>query len=341
MDPLMATELFSHRHFYYPLGFSVEIETNSTEILAAAAESWDDQPSISVPHVIQPILRLRLGVTTSPAIDCPPKTSIRASGHLLSVIADAANFAVCDLRQGVAFGWVSEATVAHRSYFRYHFLEAIIMCLLSGSKVTPIHAACVTLNGRGLLLCGESGAGKSTLAYACARAGWTFTSDDASYLVWHHQKPIVRGNAHQFRFRPSARELFAELKGRALTPRTEGKPSIEIRTADLPDIVVAPESQVNAIVLLNRHDQASVKLDEITAEAIVPYLAGSLFQLDGIRDRQAAALSKLLTLGLYEIRYRDLDGAIACLAQLTLNLAFQEKSRCRLEHRRGCRQPAT
>jgi hypothetical protein len=319
-DPLMALKEFSIREVFYPLGFAVEIESNSAEILLAAEESWGEQSAILTPRKIEGTLKLRLGVTPSAAITCPPGTSVRANGHLMSIIADVENFAVCDLREGIAFGWVTEAALRHRSYLRYHFLEAVIMCLLTGSRTTPIHAACVSLNGKGLLLCGESGAGKSTLAYACARAGWTLTSDDASYVVWRSARPYVRGNAHQVRFRPSARELFAELQGYSLTPRRDGKPSIEIRTSELPGIAKASEAEVHAVILLHRHEYAEVELREISRAEVVPHIEGSLYPLEGIRERQLAALNSLRDAQLYEFRYRDLDSAIACLEELVSRL---------------------
>ncbi|ADW67650.1 HPr(Ser) kinase/phosphatase [Granulicella tundricola] len=321
VEPLLASDGFSFRRVFYPMGFAVEIETNQAEILAAAEESWGEQDAIAVPRQIAGALKLRVGVTPSSSSECPPKTSVRANGHLLSIIADIENFSVCDLQQGVAFGWVTEAALHHRHYLRYHFLEATVMCLLTGSRVTPVHAACVSLNGFGLLLCGESGAGKSTLAYACARAGWALTTDDASYVVWHSDQPHVRGNAHQVRFRPSARDLFPEIRDRELTPRTDGKPSIEVPTSELPGIVKAPQAVVHAILLLKRRAEATVELREVDRRTVLPHLEGSLYPLEGIRQRQAAALTSLDGVALYEFHYRDLDCAIAQLEALTEALA--------------------
>src|SRR5581483_8256042 len=45
-----------------------------------------------------------------------------------------------------------------------------------------VHAALMSLDGRGLLLPGASGAGKSTLALALARAGFGFGGDDVALL---------------------------------------------------------------------------------------------------------------------------------------------------------------
>ena len=47
----------------------------------------------------------------------------------------------------------------------------------------PLHAAGVSLNGRGVLLPGASGSGKSTLSVALVRAGFDFLSDDTVFLA--------------------------------------------------------------------------------------------------------------------------------------------------------------
>lgn len=310
--PLLARQEFAHCRTFYPLGFAVEIETNSMEILRAASESWKWQTCAST----DPSLKIRLGVTQSSSSGCPTAPVARADGHLLSIVADAANFAVCDLLQGVAFGWVSEAALQSRLYVRYHFLEAIALSLISTSRASPLHAACVSLEGRGILLCGASGAGKSTLAYACARAGWTYTSDDASYLLWESATLDVRGNSHQVRFRPSAQELFPELQGRSLTPRMEGKPSIEVFAAELPGILTAKECQVHYTVLLNRRILTPAKLTQLTREEALRQLDGSLFALEWTRHPRAKALERLCTASMYELRYSDFEGAVRLLEQL-------------------------
>jgi hypothetical protein len=315
-DPLRALQQFAHRGVFHALGFPIEIETNSAELLTVAAESWPDPPTGQPEDTTQPTLKVHLGFTPTTSTRCPPATSARAHGHLLSVIADADNFAVCDLRQGTAFGWITSAALHDRSYLRYHFLEAVILCLLSGSRVTPLHAASISRNGHGILLCGDSGAGKSTLAYACARAGWTLTSDDASYLLWNRPTATIRGNSRQLRFRPSAQALFPELRGLALTPRPQGKPSIEVPTASLPHIATSLETPIHHILFLRRHTNTATELKPLDPTSLRAYFEASLFPLQGIRERQSAVLERLLALSAWELHYRDLDPAIACLDDL-------------------------
>ena len=228
-DPLLCKIELPLRAVFYPLGFAIEISTNSQAVLDAAGESWKN---LSQRHS-SPMLRIGIAITPGESGDCPPSPVVRAHRQLLTIVANPENQAVCDLGTGYAYAWLAHGTLLHRSYLRYHYIEAIALILISNSYATAIHAACVSRHGRGMLLCGDSGAGKSTLAYACARAGWTYTSDDACYLLRAAGRPRVAGNSRQIRFRPSASEIFPELSGRTITPRAEGKPSIEVPTAEL------------------------------------------------------------------------------------------------------------
>ena len=314
----LAQQSFSFRRTFYPLGFAVAIETNAPELLLAAEESWTGRSSASV----APPLRIQIGVSNFDSPECPAAPAVRAHGHLLSFIADTENFVVCDLREGSAFGWVSRAALHYRAYLRYHILEAVALTLLCGAHVTPVHSACVSFAGRGLLLCGDSGAGKSTLAYACARAGWAYTSDDASYVLQDTNPVRVRGNAHQFRFRPSARDLFPELRNRSLTPRAEGKPSIEVPAKELAAIRSIDETEVHAIVLLHRHSSPSVDLVPLTRGQILPFFALSVDAPAGRKQQHAKSVERLLQLPAYELRYRDIVPAINRLELLAREIQY-------------------
>jgi hypothetical protein len=308
-DPLLCNVELPLREVFYPLGFAFEIITNRQAVLDAASESWRH----SRPRDAGPVLQLRIGVTPGISGNCPPTPVARGQQHLISLVADGQNHATCDLKAGFAFAWLTEDALQNRSYARYHFLEAIALILISTTYATPIHAACVSRNGRGMLLCGPSGTGKSTLAYACARRGWIFTSDDASYLRHHASDLRVVGNSHQVRFRPSAKDLFPELRGRGITPRAEGKPSIEVPTAELPGIATADEALVHHIILLTRLPSAYAELRPLPREAAQQYFRQYLQLPDKIQKMQSEAARSFATADVYELRYQDLDQAIDCL----------------------------
>jgi hypothetical protein len=183
--------------------------------------------------------------------------------------------------------------------------------------LTPIHAACVSLNGRGLLLCGDSGAGKSSLSYACARRGWTFVSDDASFLVRAGKGNVVVGNPQHLHFRQSATELFAELKLHELTARINGEIAIELTTARLPKMNTALQSQISFLIFLDRKPSGPIALrpfPKARASAVLEQVI--CYGEHEIRDAQKSALKHLLDGDVLELQYSELDPAVNCLTEL-------------------------
>jgi hypothetical protein len=312
-DPVLSYFRLPLRGAYYPLGFALEIATNSSEVLAAAEESWGGfhQEFSELP------LRLEIGVMADGSRDCPPPPGCRSRGNLLTIVADAGNFCVCDLSRGFAFAWLTQSAAADRAYLRYYFLEAAVSTLLEALYLTPLHAACVQNGGRGVLLCGESGAGKSSLAFACARNGWTFLSDDSSAIVRKRRGRIVVGNPCQMRFRESAVELFPELKEQRVTPRATGKMAIELATAILPEIATQAECQVDYIVFLNRREPAPPSFLSVPKEIAWQYFQQYMcFGEDEVHQAQTASIHDLLTAKVFEMRYQDLDWAVERLGML-------------------------
>src|ERR1044072_1402168 len=69
---------------FFPLGFPVEIATNSAAVLAAAEQSW----RMFRPQFDHPPLRLELGVTEDKptTADQLPAPVCRVRGHLLTTV---------------------------------------------------------------------------------------------------------------------------------------------------------------------------------------------------------------------------------------------------------------
>ena len=311
-DPALAHAPFPLSETYYPLGFPVVISTNCDEVLKAAAENWrgftklfDTEP-----------LHINVGVTSTDSHLCPPTPVCRVRDHLTINIADAENFAVNDRSLGYSLVWINTAALSHPDYFRYFFLESSAMCGISHRYATAIHGACVSLDGEGVLLCGDSGAGKTSLSYACARTGWTYVSDDGSYLVHGRDDRLVVGNCHQVRFRATAEALFPELRGRATMERAGvGKPSIELFTSESSEIATSSTAAIRRIVFLKRN---------VDTQELAPFPAAvarlSMMQcvlcMSYLAPDQSKAIDHLLQVGTYELRYNDLDWAVERLELL-------------------------
>jgi energy-coupling factor transporter ATP-binding protein EcfA2 len=300
------------RRTFYPLGFAVEIITNHLDVLEAANDSFGHRRLRRGGSALQ----VRIGIGEGEDSECPPEPARREYNHLYSLVADSDNQALLDLRTCTSFIWLNASALKSRLYFRYNFLEKVVYLLLGASVVTDIHAACIGKNGKGILLCGESGAGKSTLAYACARAGWTYTSDDTSYLINYSDAPRVIGHAHRMRFRPAAKTLFPELACHSLTPRLEGKASIEVAVSEFPQIVTANETRVHAVVYLGRHPSASGRLVRLPEGTATERTRRELYSAGEIRTKHEKILQSLSGIPTFALHYCEFDQAIQQLNRL-------------------------
>lgn len=260
-------------------------------------------------------IRISLGVSESTA-PLPDRPSFRSRDHLMSIISDAENFVICDFNHGSAFGWITPSTVSDREFFRMRFLESSALTLIGQLYLAPIHGALIQLDGRGVLLCGGTFAGKSTLAYACARAGWTYVCDDGVSLIRDRDDRYGIGNPYVLRFREDAKLLFPELADCPAAVRLNGKIGVEVLTNLLQGISIANGSVIDHIVFLNR-DEPGPKLMRFETEAALCWFEQfSCYGTEKVRNLQRNAYRRLTGAKIWELRYTELDSAVARLERL-------------------------
>jgi hypothetical protein len=311
-DPALARASFPLSMTFYPLGFPVEVSTNRAEVLDAAHECWGSYSQL----FNTPPARIEIGVTDTESLECPPTPVCRMRERLAINIADGENFAMSDCALRYALVWVTTAALRHGDYFRYFFVDSVGVTLVSADFSTGIHAGCVALDGAGILLCGGTGAGKSTLSWGCARNGWTYITDDGSYLVHGSSSRLVVGNSSQVRFRPSAANLFPELRGCAVMQRAGiGTPSMEWATRGDPGTKTSATANIRHIVFLNRNTRRRELAAFPTAVARL-YMLQQIQSSPGPAERHIAAVDSLLEVGSHELFYDELDWAVERLAQL-------------------------
>ena len=309
-DHLRARVPLEFTGTYYPAGFCVEIATNSQDVLSAAEEAWRHyRPEFEC----EPI---RFRVLVEPAGGLAQIPSHRMQGHLYSIVSDPYNFAHIDLAQQFGFFHVSQATAADHSWLRWFFIESAAYLVLTQRYMVPIHAACVAREGNGILLSGASGAGKSTLSYACARAGWTFVSDDATWLLPNRPERIAIGRPEQARFRLDASRLFPELEGYMARARPNGKVSIEVPLAELTNVHTADRVPIAAIVFLERGPGVAGVEPMSGAEAVDRLLADMPSYSDAVDAMHERTVRKLAGAPAWTMRYEALEDAIGLLGTL-------------------------
>ncbi len=294
---------------FFPLGFPLELATNSDAVLAAAQQSWGRFEAAYPEHPVS----LCITVMEHEDDRMPEAPKFRSHGHIMSIVSDPRNQVICDLERGCAFGWLSEQVVEDAGFFRFRFLESSVMTMLVGRYLAPIHSALITKNGVGIALCGESFAGKSTLAYACARSGWTFVSDDGTFLIRNRTDRFGVGNPFSIRFREDAKFLFPELESHRVGLRPNGQLGMEVSTAKLP-VRVAGGTAINHVVFLRRARNCRASVNRFhSADALAWFERMAVYGPPEAQGAQGQAYKRLLEAEVWELHYSDLAEAVQML----------------------------
>jgi hypothetical protein len=302
---------------YYPMGFPLDLATNSPDVIRAADGLWSgNRPAPAAAGVSAPVLHLAVDPadSLSPVRPSTPK----AQRHLVSFIHSAENFAISDLSAGFAWGRLTRDVASDLAYVSYHFLEPVACLMIEALYLTPLHASCIAHDGKALLLCGDSGAGKNSLAYHCARAGWTYLSDDATHVVRSGSGYTVVGRPRRIRFRAVSRSLFPELNAHAPFVRPNGKLDIEVNTSQL-GVGVTEQSEAIQIVFLQRESGLqTVKVSGVARTEALRRLAGTISSADErVRSEQMDALRRFTELPAQQLTYGTLGSAESALRTLT------------------------
>ena len=318
-DPLGYRTELPVRADFYPLGYQVQLETNSEDVLAAADDCWAGYER----RFQESPLRLRVivsrGETTADEAtirDSPPTPEYRASGHLLVLAADTQHFAACDLEAGFASCWVTASEVRRGKWFQRNYLEGCCYAMLTHRSVTPIHASCVAYQGVGALLCGRSGAGKSCLAYACAKSGLEIVSDASSYLVRGADDNRVMGIPKAIKLRPSAEKLFPELATLQRTTDAQGESVVEVPIA-ANGITSANTCIAGCVVFLERQDGSEPRLRSIEPHLAVGRLLEELPAFsERVTQSHIESFERLVRPGAFVLSYDDVYAAAERIRQL-------------------------
>lgn len=137
----------------------------------------------------------------------------RGLHHLVIATFGAANTFIFDLARRNITAAISKEIAGDDLFWNRLLLPIALGVLGPAVGVVPMHCACLSIAGTGILIGGASGAGKSTLSVALAQHDFDFISDDWTYLSETHGSIIAHGLSLPAKLLPDAVDYFPELAG--------------------------------------------------------------------------------------------------------------------------------
>ncbi len=178
---------------------------------------------------------------------------------------------------------MTPALVSDQEHFRYTFISALTMGLLSPLDRQPLHAAALVRGETALLLAGPSGTGKSTLCYAGALNGLSVLSDDYVNLQRHPQLRVW-GMPDHLHLPLDAREHFPALAQNRARFLHTGKEKIAINLREMGAEAPLPVVERAGVCVLTRTKDGPTLLPLSAEELQTRLLASPDYGFDRFSD---------------------------------------------------------
>jgi len=193
---------------FFVAGSIWDLRSNSQEILRALREAFDQVDSEQGYPDLYVRFHVDFGVGNAPRWTKP---HFRALDHLYYATYGPCDSMLVDQLSRRVIGSFSPAVASDLSYWKQTILPVLLGIASASIRVTPLHCACVVKGASGLLLAGESGAGKSTSALALSLSGFSYLSDDCTYLSRTGTGIRAWGLPSPVKLLPDAVSYFPEL----------------------------------------------------------------------------------------------------------------------------------
>ncbi len=137
--------------------------------------------------------------------------------------------ALCDPKRGHTRVSIPWSQAAQSWLISHPLLTLPLIEMLKRRQHYSVHAAGISLRGKGLLIPGTSGAGKSTLTLALLRAGFSFLGDDMLFLTRAEDGLRALAFPDEIDVTDETVRLFPELEDLRDAPTMHGWPKHQIR----------------------------------------------------------------------------------------------------------------
>jgi hypothetical protein len=191
------------------MGRTIRLETNSRAVLNRTQQLFEpyDNSTGESPDFIW-----RIVTETSARAGHPwPGIAAFSEEGLRFVSFGQSSFFAVDFHTLIAVGFLPESFANDQAGFVSAFLSTLFHMTAAALRLTPVAAACVSLEKEGLLIFGPLMSGKTVSTYMAGQEGLTFHSDQATFLELKADALRAWGQFWPSAFRPDAQTLLPEL----------------------------------------------------------------------------------------------------------------------------------
>jgi hypothetical protein len=278
VDPFGERRRRTWRRRYFVLGARVDFECDTAALAAVVDAAYAGLP-VTRARRGMPMYRVCLRFMADGTANfrrTPPRPRFSSGGGLISATFDQANYAVVAPALRSALVVASPAMLARPFDLRCELLEFAVFTLASRNQpVLPLHAACVAIRDRAVLLLGESGAGKSMATLQCMLAGLGVLAEDVVFV--DPRKLTVTGVPNYIHLKLETPRLLAPALARrirrapVIVRRGSGVRKYEVDLRDAARATLRLPAKLVAVVVLSHRKagRGGNLMHELTARELL------------------------------------------------------------------------
>jgi len=265
----LNADILSRQGAIFFAGAYCAVSTNADALLDTLARS----ATISATHSFLGARTLTMHLLVhNEVLDFDPVPHFRGQQHIVVANFGAGNVFVFDMLRRHIHGTVSQSIARDAAFWREKLLPIAVGVMGSSIGILPVHAACFSFEGEGLLIAGASGAGKSTLSAALCMSGIEYLADDWTYITQDRGALLAHGAAAPIKLLPDAARHFPVLASRQPRISMNGELAFEVHAAPVFKAKIVHQCMPRHLVFLERREQPGISFTPVPEEFTRAYL---------------------------------------------------------------------
>jgi hypothetical protein len=279
--------ILPHGRDLYFAGAVCDLRTNSIELSRLLSH-------LSPPtnHLVGNRFSMRVVVNDSSSLKPMVEPHFRGLHHVVTASFGGDNIFVFDILRRTLSASISTVAAKDFRFWKEKLIPISLGILGAAIGVVPMHCACLESDGDGLLIAGPSGAGKSTLSLALSQEGFSYVSDDWTYISRRHGSLVAHGTSAPIKLLPDAASHFPNLTRYDLQTSMNGELAYEIDIAETFGARIERACEPRWLMFLERKQQPGAKLTPMASGKARSYLDSSVERLP-VQLSEASAVRNL------------------------------------------------